>query len=241
MPKIPLIEDLTAGPIPTGSILIAEYDPPSHWYAACSTIAAGWVTTGGRVHYNLSTRLPNQLRSTLKLLGLDMEQLEKNEKLIILDWYTATLAGRETQEKYAFNTLKVSDLSIRFLKAAKGDAGAGIPLPLSPDILRVMDDISFLARFNDEKSLVEFLLARFIPHAWKGFGVVVAGVMRGAHSDWFYRQLEAQVDGIIDFKLEEAGEEPENLMRIRNMRNVSFDSRWHKLKVGENFEVTLEK
>lgn len=241
MPKIPLIEDLTTGPIPTGSILMAEYDPASNWYAACSTIAAGWITTGGRVHYNLGTRLPNQLRSTLKQLGLDTEQIEKNEKLIILDWYVATLAGQKSREKYAFDTLKVGDLSIRFLKAAKGEAGTGIPSPLSPNVLRIMDDISFLARFNDEKSLVEFLLARFIPEAWKGSGVFMGGVMRGVNSDWFYRQLEAQVDGIIDFRLEEAGEELTNLMRIRSMRNVGFDSRWHKLKVGENFQVTIEK
>jgi KaiC/GvpD/RAD55 family RecA-like ATPase len=52
--------------------------------------------------------------------------------------------------------------------------------------------------------------------------------------------LEAAVDGIIDFKLEEVGEETINLMRLRSMRNVGFDSRWHRLRVKENFEVTLE-
>jgi len=31
------------------------------------------------------------------------------------------------------------------------------------------------------------------------------------------------------------------LMRIRNMRNAHFDREWHELKIGENFEVTLEK
>lgn len=63
----------------------------------------------------------------------------------------------------------------------------------------------------------------------------------GYHSDWVYKAVEAAVDGIIDFKLDDSGEEPQNLMRIRSMRNVGYDGKWHGLKVGENLEVTLEK
>ena len=46
---------------------------------------------------------------------------------------------------------------------------------------------------------------------------------------------------IIDFKLDETSDPAQNLMRIKTLRNVSFDGRWHKLKIAENFEVTLEK
>jgi KaiC/GvpD/RAD55 family RecA-like ATPase len=53
--------------------------------------------------------------------------------------------------------------------------------------------------------------------------------------------LEDANDGIIDLRLDETGEVVKNLIRIRKMQNVSFDSRWHPLKIGENFEVTLEK
>lgn len=69
----------------------------------------------------------------------------------------------------------------------------------------------------------------------------ICGIMKGVHSDWVYRQLEGAVDGVIDFKVEESGDEVRNLMRIRVMRNVGFDSRWQQLKIGDNFEVTLEK
>ena len=37
------------------------------------------------------------------------------------------------------------------------------------------------------------------------------------------------------------GEQAATIMRIRSMRDVSFDARWDRLKVSENFEVTLEK
>ena len=69
----------------------------------------------------------------------------------------------------------------------------------------------------------------------------IAGVMIGIHSEWVYRRWEGASDGIIDFKLEERDGRTRNIMRIRNMRNVGFDSQWHPLKVGGNFEVTIEK
>jgi len=32
-----------------------------------------------------------------------------------------------------------------------------------------------------------------------------------------------------------------SMMRVRFMKNASFDGRWHALKANENFEITLEK
>jgi KaiC/GvpD/RAD55 family RecA-like ATPase len=65
--------------------------------------------------------------------------------------------------------------------------------------------------------------------------------VKGVYSDYIYKSMEAAVDGIIDFKLEEEGKSTSDLMRIRSMRNVHFDREWHELKIGDNFEVTLEQ
>lgn len=215
-----------------------EYDSASQWYATFSTFAAGWILNGGRVHYNVGSGPPDDVRAHLKMLGLNVGALEADGKLILLDWYTATL-GQKSKEKYAFDSLKVADLSIRFSKAAKGEESSAIPAPVSPDVLRIHDDISALFRFNDEKSTVEFLLTRFIPHQWKGFGRFMAGAIRGIHSDWVYSQLEAQCHGVIDLKLDETSSGPANLVRIRTLRNVGFDPTWHELRVGDGSQVTL--
>ncbi len=108
-------------------------------------------------------------------------------------------------------------------------------------MLRIRDDLSCLGRFNDEKIWVEFMLTRLVPLSpeWKSHGI--SAIMRGVHSEWVYKQLEAAADGVIDFKLEESGEEPTTLVRIRSMRDVGFDGRWYSLRVSENSEVTLEK
>ena len=50
-------------------------------------------------------------------------------------------------------------------------------------------------------------------------------------------------NGIVDFRIEtneKIGEEARSLMRIRLMKNVGFDGRWHPLKINDNFEITLE-
>ena len=240
--RISLIEDLLKAPLPPGASLLVEYDPTSAWYQSSLNIAAGWLREGGAVTYHVATQPPENIRSQLAQLGLDVGQLEANDKLRVFDWYTATL-GRKSKEKYAFYSLKAADLSVLFGKymMATQQGIELIPPQPSPDWLRILDDASCLGRFNEEKSWVEFVRTRIVPIAslWKSTGI--GGIIRGIHSDWAYKNLEAASDGVIDFKQDEATGEAQNLIRIRSMRNAGFDSRWHQLKVGDNFEVTVDK
>lgn len=197
---------------------------------------------GGAVTYNVSTQPPDNVRSQLTQQGLDVKDLESREKLRVFDWYTATL-GRKSEERYAFYSLKAADLSVlhsKYLMATEDGLDLMRPTP-SPDWLRILDDASCLARFNEEKSWVEFVRTRTIPLAslWKSTGIV--GLIKGIHSDWTYKNLEAACDGVIDIKLDEAAEEARSMMRIRSMRGVGFDARWHPLITDEKSEVTIEK
>ncbi len=231
--RIPLIEDLTTGSVPAGSILMVEFDPASQWYAASMSIAAGWLRAGGKIMYNAYTQSPEGVRSLLTRLGLKAEELERNGKLELWDGYTCQL-GQKSKEKFAHESLRVADLSILFSR----EQWRRSP---DPEFLRISDNISSVARFNDEKALVEYLLTRGFPSFKSRKITTIRGAITGVHSDWFHKHVEAACDGIIDVKLDDKGEEPRNFMRIRAMRNVGFDGRWHQLKVDENFEVTLEK
>lgn len=247
--RIALIEDLLKGPIPPGSTILIEYDPTSSWYQASLSITAEWLKTGGVVSYHVAAQPPENIRSQLSQMGLDVQKLETDEKLHVFDWYTATL-GRKSTEKYAFYNLRVTDLSVLFGKylmaSPDSDPTSSIsgfvmaPQP-SPDWLRILDDISCLARFNEEKNWVEFVRTRIIPigSLWKSTGI--GGIIRGIHSDWAYKNLEAAFDGVTDIKLDESTEEAKSMIRIRSMRNVGFDAHWHPLKVDENSEVVIEK
>ena len=236
--RLALIEDLLTEPLPAGSNLLVEYDAASQWYRASLNIAGEWLRDGGEVGYNVAAQLPDNLRSQLRKLGLNVEEFEAGGKLEIWDWYTATL-GQKSKEKFVgSSTLKVSDLSIEIGREELKPAMAG---ETYPEYLRIWDNCSVMARFNDDKAWVEFLVTRIFPSGFHSKSTIIVGVIRGIHSEWVYRQLEDAADGVIDFKIDEIGEESRDVFRIRSMRSVPFDRGWHRLKIGENLEVTIEK
>ena len=233
MPKLPLIEDLTTAPVPAGSYLLVEFDAASLWYNASYTISAGWLRQGGKIAYSVYTQPPDDLRSKLRRLGLEVEALENENRLRIVDRYTVTL-GQKSKEKYAVDSLKVVDLSLQYSKEVMRESP-------DPSWLRIADSHSNLARFNDDKSWTEFLLTRSYPAQKLRKSTTLGGLTNSLHSDWVYRKLEAGADGIIDFKLDETSDPPRNRIRIRSMRDVGFDARWHSLKTGDNYEVILSE
>ena len=233
MPRLELIENLTRGSISPGTNILVEFDPASQWYNATLTIAAGWLKTGGSVSYIAHSQSPNDIRFQLRRLGVPVEDMEQKDRLWITDLYTLSL-GQKSKEKFAPESLKVADLSIWIAREAMIESPA-------PEFLVIADNSSILDRFNDEKNWVELYLTRPIPMAKSRQMTQLIAFMAGIHSNWAYRQLEAAVDGIVDFKVEEVGEDTRDLMRIRTMRNVQFDRRWHELTTSENSKVLLRK
>ena len=206
------------------------YDGGSQWYNALNTIAAGWLAHGGTFYYNVTAQPPDRLRADLQRMGVKTEELERSDRLRFADWYSASI-GQKSKERFSSDSLRVADLSIAFSKFIKDTFG--------PEVLRGWDSTSFLARFNDEKIFLEFILARPISATYAKRSNLILSFIRGYHSDWVYKAMESAVDGIIDFKLDEAGEEPRSLMRIRSLRYGNFDGKWHELKTDENLSVRI--
>jgi KaiC/GvpD/RAD55 family RecA-like ATPase len=232
MPHISLIEDLTTGPISPGSTLLVEFDPASQWYNASLTITTEWLKQGGTAWYHDYMAPPDSIRSKLKQMGLDVEDLERNERLQIWDWYTCQL-GQKSREKYAHDSLKVADLSIEFSRVEMRRS--------MPGVLYISDNTSAPARFNDERVYVEYVLTRVIPSYTMNQSIGLRGLLKGVHNEWVYKQLEAAHAGVIDFTVEQVSGEWKNFITLRSMRDVGHDSRPHQLKVAENLQVTFEK
>ena len=233
MPKIPLIEDLTSGPIPDGSNLLVEFDSTSQWYNASISIGAGWIRAGGKLAYNVAAQPPERVRARFSAIHTKPEVLERTGRLRIFDWYTATL-NRKSKEPMALDSLRIADLSIQFSRQQ-------IPGPPIPEFLGITDNASVLARFNDEKAWIEFALTRAIPSSYTRRSTSIDGILNGVHSEWAYRQLEAAYDGVIDFRLEEDGKRTRDLMRIRSLRDLTHDRGWHELQIGKNLEISIQK
>lgn len=101
------------------------------------------------------------------------------------------------------------------------------------------DNTGVYLQYNKEKETVDRWRTRTIPAFRASETVALNSLLTGTASDAFYRQLESLCDGIIDFKSEEKDGNIENLLRVRMMRGQPHDSRWHRLEVLNNGEVTL--
>jgi KaiC/GvpD/RAD55 family RecA-like ATPase len=174
----------------------------------------------------------------LTRLGLNVDELEKNDKLRLYDWYTPTL-GRKSKERYGIDSLKVADQSIQF-RLTEDDLDTTAESEWFESI-RIADNFSTLARFNDEKAWIEFMLTRVLPIAPVKKSTLIFGIMKGVHSEWAYKQLEGASDGIIEFRVNESGGVPKDVVQIKTMRNVHYNREVTELKVQENFEVTLKR
>jgi len=236
--KIPLIDDLTKSPVPLGSNLLVEFDPASQWYNSCLTMAAGWAKQGGDVGYNGFVQSPDSIRLQLSRLGLDVDGLQGKDRLRVYDWYTQTLE-RKSKEKYGIDSLKVADQSIQF-RLTEDDLNTSEASEW-PESLRIADNFSTLARFNDEKLWIEFMLTRVFPIGPVKKSTLVFGIMKGVHSEWAYKQLEGSADGIIRFELDETNAKSRDIVQIRTMRNVHYNRAVTELDVHANFEVALKK
>lgn len=233
--RIPIIDDLTTTPIPATSNLLVEFDADSQWYNMSFTLAADWMKKGGTVSYNLTMRSPDKFRSVLGRHGLDVMELERNDKLRIQDYHTATL-GRPTAEVHGYKSLKVHDLSVDWARIAhlsESEPETGL--------LRVWDNLSTLGRFNEEKNWVEFVLSRELLLGVSLGATTLHGIVKGVHEAWIYRRLEDAHDGTIDIKLTEDADQTRDMIRIRTMREVGFDRKWHQLTETENLEIHLAK
>lgn len=230
---MPIVEELLADSVPGGSVLLVEFDPASQWYAASVTIGAGWLKTGGTVTYTAFAQPPENVRAQFRSLGVDVDALEKDERLVIFDNYSITL-GRKSNEKYSAQSLKAADLSITFSR----EVMRAEPVP---ELLTIVDNTSTLARFNDDRAWVEFLLTRGIPATFLTKSRTIAGVSTGVHPELVYKQLEGAADCVIDLKLDAESDPPRNLIRIRSMRSARFDGRWREITYSDTSGITLKQ
>lgn len=169
---------------------------------------------------------------------MNVDELERSDRLRMYDWYTPTL-GRKSKERYGIDSLKVADQSIEF-RLTEDDLKGPTESEWFESI-RLADNFSTLARFNEEKAWVEFMLTRVLPIGPVKKSTLIFGITKGVHSEWAYKQLEGSVDGIIEFKLNQVADTLRDVVQIRTMRNVHYNREMTELKVQGNFEVTLKK
>ncbi len=251
--SIPLLAQLIPRGVKPGTVFTVEFDPDSQWLAVATTIAAKYLQAGGRVGYVTGTRPPEAVRENLANLGVDVPAANKEGRLLIDDWYTATLTGGRIETEpgktsmfepieggLRFRSLKVADLSVEWLKQSKyGPQPDDVVESWPAGALAPGDSFSELLRFNDENVFLEWWVGRVEPNERRAKRIHISGFARGVHSDSFYKRLESSSDGVIDVRVIERDDEAKNLLRVRSLKGQPHDARWHEVEIKPNGEAVL--
>ena len=242
---MPIFSDLVPGGFTHGANYLVEFESSSLWYETSLTIAAHALKAGMKTQYHTFMHIPGEVRQGLQKLGADLKKLENEDRFRMIDSYTGltglplqpdrgTVPGRS---RLSINDPSyLEDYTARIVTLVKEGA---------PDIekrwLHLDDNTSIFNRYFKEQDVLNifqtraFQLTRLLKLS--AFHSLVAGVW----SESFYKQFEAQCDGVIDFKAEEEEGQLENFVRVRSIRGKSCDSRWRHLRLEANGEVVLDK
>lgn len=250
--RLPLLGPLIPDGIRPGAIFVVEFDPDSQWLAVATTIAARCLQGNQYVSIVTFTRSPEEVKRDLSELGLDVPSLEKLGRLEVDDWYTATLTGgrlgtagsqteirEQIQGGLRMRSLKVADLSVQWLKDAKyGSQNVADTWP--PGSLNIGDSLSVLLRFNEEKPFLEYMESRvMLSEDRRTETIQLFGFVRGIHSEWFYKRMEAASDGVIDIRVMEQEARAKDFLRIRSLKGQPRDSSWHEIEIKPSGEAVL--
>jgi len=241
--ELPILSELVPG-FDYGKVLLIEFEAQSLWYEASFTITSAALKKGIRTEYHTFSHIPNDIRESLSKHGLVAKALEQDKILRIIDSYTIQtglgtpdpLISGTTGQKHLTQSVKMSEWSIAASQQMKQE--------ISEEDMRwlhVDDNVSGLADYNDEKTILNYWRTRMIPAARMYQEAFVNALLVKVHSDSFYTQFEALCDGILDFRSREDGDRLVQEARARLIRGKSYDSKWRQLKLGENGEVSVSQ
>ena len=251
--EIPLLAPLIPDGIKTGTQFIVEFDPNSQWLAIATTIAAKYLQAGERVTCVTLTRPPEAFKEGLAKLGVDVQATLKEQRLTIEDWYTASLTGgridtgpgkgslfEPIQGGHRSLSLKVGDLSVEWMKWKKdGFRSDDIVETWPSGALGVFESLTEFLRFNEENSVVEMALSRWLPNERRAKRITFTGIATGIHSESLYRRLENAYDGTIEVRVSEQNDEVQDSLRVKSLKGQPRDAHWHRIEIKQDGEAVL--
>ncbi|OLD12679.1 MAG: hypothetical protein AUI97_06230 [Crenarchaeota archaeon 13_1_40CM_3_52_17] len=242
---MPILSDIVPGGFTHSANYLVEFEPNSLWYETSLTIAAQALKAGVRTQYHTFMHVPVEVREALQNLTTNLESLENEDRFRLIDSYTGLtalpiqpepgrlIAGRPQVslndpsflEKYTVNIT-------RLLHEGAPETDKGW--------LHLDDNTSIYNRYFKEQDVLDLFQTRVFQETRILDLSIFHSVVTGVWSESFYKQFEAQCNGVIDFKVKEEEGQIENYVRVRSLRGKFCDSRWRHLHLKANGEVALE-
>lgn len=234
---LPILKDLIPGGFGYGVVLVVEFEPHSIWYESSLAIAANALRNGIRTDYHVYMHSPDEIIEDLGKFGLEITKLEEEDVFRILDSYSTQIGKKPRKSKAPVHYSESLDLT-EWKYSRRDELGRGVDQS-QKSRLHIDDDTTVMLRYNSETKFIDAVRTKGRPY-WKALDLALINALAtGIAPTSFYAQFELLCDGIIDFKSEEREGRIEHLARVRKIRGKNYDSRWHKLLLQDNGEVTL--
>ncbi len=244
--SLPFLKNPVPSGLTYGANYLVEFEPHSVWYETMLTLAAEALTAGVRTDLHTFSHIPGEMRDALSRLGTNVASLEERGVLRVIDTFTVTTGIASPEGKSAkleryqkFNSTSKSTSLSDWAEAAMHEITEGVP-EIEHRRLHLDDNLSVLARYNDEKALVDYWRTRFVPWSRSVQLSVLNSLTTGVHTASFYNQFETFCDGILDFRSREEEHGMEHYFRVRTIRGKPHDSRWRHLRLLENGRVVCD-
>ncbi len=232
------------GGLTYGANYLVEFEPHSLWYETMLTLAAEALAAGVRTDLHTFSHIPGEMEDALSRLGIDVASLEEKDVLRVIDTFTVTTGiaspeRREDRWRSSFPASSSSTSLSDWAEAAKQDITEGVP-EIEHRRLHLDDNLSVLAQYNEEKTVVDHWRTRTVPWSRSLRLLMFHALTTGVHSAPFYNHFETLCDGIFDFQSREEEHGMEHYFRVRTIRGRAHDSRWRHLRLLENGRVVYD-
>jgi len=87
--------------------------------------------------------------------------------------------------------------------------------------------------------MIDYFRTGVIPYAKQAERIMVYSLLSDVSTLPYYRKFESLMDGVIEFKREEAQGQIGDYVRGRTMRGKAIDTRWHRVKVDDAGNISF--
>lgn len=221
---LPIISDILGGPIERGKVLVCLYEPSAQWLSLIITLASGLLRRGYAVGITTLTTPPSQVRQQLATVLTDLREHESAKRFTLIDWYT-WMTGKKSTEPRSVDSLGMAQFNIQDSGFQRGD---------SPRYDFVTsDNLSAFLKYNDERTVMQWL-DKTVARMRELRGVRLYGFMKRFHTDAFYANLEAMMDGVIELDNRERGKRLEIVLRLKSIKGIKHPTEWRTLKMSNS-------
>jgi KaiC/GvpD/RAD55 family RecA-like ATPase len=236
--QLPLLDGLVQGGIPYPSIVMVQFEPDSLWLETAATLAAQALRQGRPVDVHVFQKTPDEVKTALGALGVNVPAELEADRLRIIDSYTVQLGlgeipATDRSDEFMARSVRLSDWS----EAAKHQILAGSS---ESDQHRIHLDVNLtvLTRYNTESEIIDYWRTRMIPLIRSRGSILVSGLATGFAGESFYQQMASMSDVILEVKGTEVAGKMDHSFRVRTARGKVHDSNWQPLTLAENGEVS---